>query len=201
MKALILTGSPHMKGTTSFLADEFISAATEAGNETVRFDTAKLDIHPCTGCMHCRKNDGRCVFDDDMQEIYPHLLDADAVVLVTPLEYSTCRHSEECRRTGSMKEIYYGTEKVAIRKAETSDAAALIEYLNIIGGESDFLTFGPGEFGRSVEAEAVFIENALKKKNALFLVAEQAERWSATLTFQEVRGHGRHIPVSSESVY
>jgi RimJ/RimL family protein N-acetyltransferase len=70
-----------------------------------------------------------------------------------------------------MKEIYYGIEKVTIRKAEISDAAALIEYLNIIGGESDFLTFGPGEFGRSVEAEAQFIANALKKKNALFIVA------------------------------
>lgn len=60
---------------------------------------------------------------------------------------------------------------VTLRKAEISDAAQLIEYLNIIGGESDFLTFGPGDFGRSVEAEAEFIENALKRKNALFLVA------------------------------
>jgi len=60
---------------------------------------------------------------------------------------------------------------VTLRKADVSDAAQLIEYLNIIGGESDFLTFGPGDFGHSVEAEAEFIENALKRKNALFLVA------------------------------
>jgi multimeric flavodoxin WrbA len=98
MKALIITGSPHMNGTTSFLADEFISAATDAGNEAVRFDTAKLDIHPCTGCMHCRKNDGRCVFDDDMQKIYPHLLDSDAVVLITPLYYFHVGAAQACRR-------------------------------------------------------------------------------------------------------
>lgn len=61
MKALILTGSPHMKGTTSFLADEFIAAATYAGNETVRFDTVNLDIHPCAGCLYCRMHDFRCV--------------------------------------------------------------------------------------------------------------------------------------------
>ena len=50
-----------------------------------------------------------------------------------------------------MREIYAGNEKVKIRKAVKSDAASLIEYLNIIGGESDFLTFGPGEFARSFE--------------------------------------------------
>jgi len=87
MKALMLAGSPHADGTTSFLADEFCEGAKEAGHEVIRFDTAKLDIHPCIGCYHCRKNDGKCVYDDDMSQIYPHLLAADAVVLVTPLYY------------------------------------------------------------------------------------------------------------------
>ncbi len=87
MKVLVLTGSPHMQGTTAFLADEFCIGAKEAGHEVVRFETAKLDIHPCIGCYHCRKNDGRCIYNDDMSQIYPHLLTADTVVLVTPLYY------------------------------------------------------------------------------------------------------------------
>lgn len=62
--------------------------------------------------------------------------------------------------------------KVIIRKATKSDARALVEYLDIIGGESDFLTFSEGEFGRSVEEEEKFIANALKKENALFIIAE-----------------------------
>jgi RimJ/RimL family protein N-acetyltransferase len=82
-----------------------------------------------------------------------------------------------------MKEIYCGIENVTIRKAEISDAAALIEYLNIIGGESDFLTFGPGEFGRSVEAEAEFIANALNKKNALFIIAVTSGKVIGNLNF------------------
>jgi len=82
-----------------------------------------------------------------------------------------------------MEEIYYGIEKVTIRKAEISDAAALIEYLNIISGESDFLTFGPGEFGRSVEAEAEFIANAQKKKKALFIVAVASGKVIGNLNF------------------
>jgi Multimeric flavodoxin WrbA len=87
MKVLILTGSPHSQGTTALLADEFSVGAKEVGHEVVRFDTAKLDIHPCLGCYHCGNNDGKCVYDDDMKQIFPHLLDTDAVVLVTPLYY------------------------------------------------------------------------------------------------------------------
>jgi RimJ/RimL family protein N-acetyltransferase len=71
-----------------------------------------------------------------------------------------------------MREINFNNEKIIIREAVKSDANALIEYLNIIGGESDFLTFGIAQFGRSVEQEQDFIENTLKKKNALFIIAE-----------------------------
>jgi multimeric flavodoxin WrbA len=87
MKILVLAGSPHLDGTTAFLANEFCIGAEEAGNEVVRFETAKLNIHPCIACDYCCKNVGKCVFDDDMSSIYTHLLSADAVVLVTPLYY------------------------------------------------------------------------------------------------------------------
>ena len=44
--------------------------------------------------------------------------------------------------------------------------------MNIIGGESDFLTFGKDEYNRTVEDEEEFIVNALNKENALFIIAE-----------------------------
>lgn len=87
MKVLIITGSPHSKGTTALLADEVSAGAKEAGHEVIRIETAKLDLHPCLGCYHCRDNDGRCVYNDDMTLIYPHLLTADVIILVTPLYY------------------------------------------------------------------------------------------------------------------
>ena len=90
MRILVLTGSPHKTGTTAFLADEFCSGATESGHEVIRIDTAKLKINPCLGCNHCKKNDGKCVHEyeyDDMIEIILHLLNADALVLVSPLYY------------------------------------------------------------------------------------------------------------------
>lgn len=71
-----------------------------------------------------------------------------------------------------MKEINVNGENIVIRKANKLDAKALIEYLNVIGGESDFLTFGAGQLDVSVEEEENFIENALEMKNSLFIIAE-----------------------------
>lgn len=82
-----------------------------------------------------------------------------------------------------MKEIYIKDEKITIRKADKSDAKALIEYLNVIGGESDFLTFGIGQFEQSVKQEESFIENALKKENALFIIAEINGKLVGNLNF------------------
>lgn len=88
MNILVLTGSPHKNGTTSFLAEEFCNSAMESGHEVIRIDTAKLRINPCLGCNHCRRNEGKCVHEyDDMIEIILQLLNADAVVLVSPLYY------------------------------------------------------------------------------------------------------------------
>jgi len=82
-----------------------------------------------------------------------------------------------------MKEINVNNEKVIIRKANKSDAKALIEYLNIIGGESDFLTFGIEQIGISVAQEEEFITNTLNKKNALFIIAEVNRKIVGNLNF------------------
>lgn len=57
-----------------------------------------------------------------------------------------------------------------INEAEKADAAKIIEYLNLVGGESDNLLFGANEFGASVEAEESFVERmAGEKASALFI--------------------------------
>ncbi len=46
-----------------------------------------------------------------------------------------------------------------VREAEAEDAQALIEYVETISAETDFLAFGPGEFVISIEEE----ENILRR--------------------------------------
>jgi len=72
---------------------------------------------------------------------------------------------------------------VTIRKAKVSDAKAILEYTNTISKESDFLTFGEGEFNKTVEEEELFIENVSKRNNALFIIAEIEGKIVGTLNF------------------
>jgi len=87
MKVTIITGSHHRKGTSALMADEFARGAEEAGHEVFRFDAAHAKVHPVMGCGHCGYGENPCVFQDDMNELNPHLLDADVIVLVSPVYY------------------------------------------------------------------------------------------------------------------
>ncbi len=82
-----------------------------------------------------------------------------------------------------MKELNINNENVIIRKTEKSDAKALVEYLSYVGGESDFLSFGAGQFGMSAEQEEEYIEAVLKKDNALSIIAEVNGKVVGNLNF------------------
>ena len=63
-------------------------------------------------------------------------------------------------------------EVITIREARAEDAASVIQYVNRVGGESDFLTFGKNEFKKTVEEEIKIFEDYQKSKNQIFLLAE-----------------------------
>ena len=71
MKVTVITGSPHKKGTSALLADEFIRGAQEAGWETFRFDAAFEQVSPCLGCDRCGIGAAPCVQKDGMQKVTP----------------------------------------------------------------------------------------------------------------------------------
>lgn len=87
MRILMITGSPRTNGTSNVLSAAFCQGAKEAGHEVIRFDAAKMDVHPCIACMQCVKEGGICTFDDDMTLIYPELDRSDVIVFVSPVYY------------------------------------------------------------------------------------------------------------------
>lgn len=74
-------------------------------------------------------------------------------------------------------------QKYIIRKAKTTDAGKLVEYLALISYESDNLTFGPGELSVTIEEETRFIEKAINSTNQYFVVAEYEGQIIGNLNF------------------
>jgi multimeric flavodoxin WrbA len=88
MKVLGIMGSPRIKGNTDLLLDEALKGAKSQGAETEKIILDKLKISPCREYYGCLK-DGNCVIRDDMDDIYPKLLTADAVIIATPIFFYT----------------------------------------------------------------------------------------------------------------
>lgn len=87
-KVCILNGSPRLHGNTKELIKRFTKGAEEAGCEVVCFDLQQMNIHGCLGCCGGGKTQEHpCVQHDDMDAIYPAYMDADVVVLASPMYY------------------------------------------------------------------------------------------------------------------
>jgi RimJ/RimL family protein N-acetyltransferase len=71
-----------------------------------------------------------------------------------------------------------------IREAEKKDASILLDYINLVAGQTDYLTFGPGELGLSVVDEEKFIENYLHDSNKLLIMAKIGDEVVGTLGFE-----------------
>jgi len=77
-----------------------------------------------------------------------------------------------------------GNSNILIREARRPDAADVIDFLQKIAGESDFLTFGSaGELHLTIEKEEAIFEDYAKRENALYLVAEYGGQIAGTLNF------------------
>jgi RimJ/RimL family protein N-acetyltransferase len=61
-------------------------------------------------------------------------------------------------------------QKLILRKPNIDDAKGMVQYLNIVGGESDNLLFGKDEFHLTVEKEIEHIENINNSTNTLMIL-------------------------------
>jgi multimeric flavodoxin WrbA len=84
MKVLGIMGSPRRQSNTEILLDKALEGAREAGAEVEKVLVSKLKISPCLEIYACRK-DGNCAIKDDMQSLYKKLLEADHVILASPM--------------------------------------------------------------------------------------------------------------------
>lgn len=86
---LIIKGSPRTKGNTATMADIFAKGAIENHNAVTEIVLKDKTIIDCSGCAICQQNGGKCVQDDDMNEIYDEMYKADVIVLACPVYFYT----------------------------------------------------------------------------------------------------------------
>ena len=84
MKVLGIFGSPRKGGNTTLLLEEALKGAEAEGAEIERLHVTDFKITPCWECQGCEKT-GACVIQDDMTTIYPKLLEADVIILASPI--------------------------------------------------------------------------------------------------------------------
>lgn len=83
MKVLGICGSPR-KQATDHVLNEALTMLDEKGFETEFYSLRGKNISPCRHCDYCMKHK-HCVVDDDMQDIYPLITEAEGIIMATPV--------------------------------------------------------------------------------------------------------------------
>jgi multimeric flavodoxin WrbA len=87
MNVLALQGSPRRDGNTAALLESFLDGLRAGGKQVIQEVTLHgRDIAPCRNCDACRRMQERhCVIDDDMQGLFSPFIEADMVVMASPI--------------------------------------------------------------------------------------------------------------------
>jgi putative NADPH-quinone reductase len=79
-----ILGSPLPEGNTAILFRQALKGAADAGCSTETISVNSLDFQPCMEMMFCREHE-TCIMDDDMQQMYVRLREADSIIVATPV--------------------------------------------------------------------------------------------------------------------
>ena len=90
MKVMGICGSPR-QGNTEWMLRKLLDLASKLGAQTELVLLREKDIKGCDGCLSCEtggeQRKGICRIEDDIQEIYPKLVEADGLVFGTPVYF------------------------------------------------------------------------------------------------------------------
>lgn len=88
MKVLIINGSPRVGGNTSVALSEMEKTFEKNAIETETIQIGGKDIRGCIACGYCAKN-GKCTFDDIVNELAPKFESCDGLVVGSPVYYAS----------------------------------------------------------------------------------------------------------------
>ena len=104
MKVLMLNGSPRPRGNTFTALSEMEKVFQAEGVETELVHVGNQDIRGCIACLSCMKQ-GKCVFDDMVNELAPKFEASDGLVVGSPVYYA----SANATLVALMTRLFYST--------------------------------------------------------------------------------------------
>jgi multimeric flavodoxin WrbA len=121
VRILAIYGSPRRKGNTSLLLKNAVKGAIEAGAEVEELVLRDLKMSPCLEIYSCKET-GRCVIQDDFQQVYDKLLSCHGLMLASPIFfYTVSAHTkilmDRCQSLWAKK---YWLEKPPIEKRKAT---------------------------------------------------------------------------------
>lgn len=88
MNVLMINGSHHKEGNTWLSLKEMEKIFKENGIESEIVHVGNQAIRGCIACRSCAKN-GKCVFDDCVNELAPKFEKCDGLVIASPVYYAS----------------------------------------------------------------------------------------------------------------
>ena len=119
MKVIIINGSPRANGNTTVAVNELDKVFKAEGIETEVIQIGNKEIRGCIGCASCKKN-GKCVFDDIVNETAAKLKDADGLIVASPVYYASANGTV----VSFMDRLFYSTGFDKTMKVGASVAVA-----------------------------------------------------------------------------
>ena len=90
-KVVAIMGTYRRGRITDQTVTAILEAARENGAETTKIDLLDKNIEFCTNCRKCTQEPGpahgRCVHNDDMEQILAEIESADAIILASPINF------------------------------------------------------------------------------------------------------------------
>lgn len=132
LKVLLLNGSPRPNGNIALALHEMEQVFEKNGVEYETVLLGRTDIRGCIACEACRKN-GKCVFDDVVNELAVKFEKADGLVIGAPVYYGSANGT----LMNALQRLFYSTHfdksfKVgaAVVSARRSGCTATFDELN-----------------------------------------------------------------------
>ena len=119
MKVLMINGSPHAKGNTYAALHEMEKIFDENCIDTEIVHIGNQAVRGCIACYSCAKN-GKCVFNDIVNEMAPKFEACDGLVIGSPVYYA----SANATLIAFLDRLFYSTHFDKTMKVGASVVAA-----------------------------------------------------------------------------